>query len=404
MRLSLVSMALRNVARNRRRTLITLAAFLVGIGGVTVQRALLAGLQREMMAGITERMTGAVQIHRAGFREKSMAAPLALDVPADEAFLAKIRAVPGVRAAAARIAFPGMLNVRDETRFAMFLALDPRGEAATCPGRSEGYSPGSRFDAPDAAILDAELMKGMGASPGDEAALLAPDRDGAMGGEALHLTGTIAAPIPGQNRGTFVPLALAQRLLRMEGRATEIAVAVDDLERAPEVARRLRQTLGPGYDVALWDEIVVFLVDAMAMQNLISDLIFAIFMVIVLLGVANTMLMSVLERTREIGTMMAVGLRRRHVALVFLVEAGALGIAGGLLGAAFGSTLVSILGAIGIPFHVPGTGLAFFIRPVISAALVARVAGASAAGAVLFALYPALRASRLTPVQALAGR
>jgi putative ABC transport system permease protein len=132
-----------------------------------------------------------------------------------------------------------------------------------------------------------------------------------------------------------------------------------------------------------------------------STLFTGIFLIVALLGIVNTMLMSVLERTREIGTMMALGVRRHSILVLFLLEATVLGCLGGFVGASLGSALVFRIGKVGLHFHFgtstlhvhPFVDLTFFVIALVLAT----------AGAVLAAIWPALRASRLRPVTALAS-
>jgi putative ABC transport system permease protein len=190
----------------------------------------------------------------------------------------------------------------------------------------------------------------------------------------------------------------------MEGRATELAVAVAPVERADQVAAALRAALGPDYEVHTWADVAFFVRQAMARQNMVIKLIAYAFLLLMLLGVANTMLMSVIERTREIGTMMAVGVRRARIVALFLMEALTIGACGGILGAAAGYLVVAALGRRGLTFAFPGGSAPFVLTPFTNVGYLAQVVAMAAAGAALFAIYPALRASRLRPVEALAGK
>ena len=125
---------------------------------------------------------------------------------------------------------------------------------------------------------------------------------------------------------------------------------------------------------------------------------------LMLLGVANTMLMSVLERTREVGTMMAVGLTRGSVMTLFLLEALVLGVLGAAGGLVLMTILTTALARKGITVTPPSATMAMDVFPFMTFGFTAGVLFAAIAGAVIFALYPAFRASRLRPVQALAGR
>lgn len=404
---TLVRIALRNVARNRRRTLITLAALLVGVGVMVSIRGLLSGFQRGLVLGVVQGQTGAIQVHRTGYLKNVLSNPLNLDFPVD-GVLATVRAEKGVVAATARIAFAGLVSSGEETLFFAATAVDPAGEFAVCPLRAASLTDGSRLlpAAGDAGlVLTTDLARSMKFAAGSEVSLLAPDRDGALNGEAVQLTGEMVLRLPGEKKVGLVPLSLAQRLLRMDGRATEVLVSVpdDDLDRVKELASRLQARLGPTFEVNTWDEVAVFIKQTQARQNFILQLIAAVFMVLMLLGVANTMLMSVLERTREVGTMMAVGVRRSQILALFLFEALGLGALGGVVGAVAGQGVVSWMHAAGLEVTAPGQNAPFTIRPYVAPQYLGTVILIAAVGAMLFAVYPAWRASRLRPVEALNG-
>ena len=406
----LLSMAFRNVLRNRRRTVITLAAVVIGVAAVGTIRGVLNGLQRSIVLGSIEGTLGALQVHRTGYLANVMSTPLSLDFEADEALLSKVRSVKGVKAIAPRIQFAGSLTLSaaegTESPEALFfgaLAVDPLLEPKVCPQRSTFFTDGTVLDDTHVVLGDA-LAAAFGAKNGAEAILLAPDRDGSLNGELASVGGAMRAIMPGEMKIAVVPLNLAQRLLRMEGRVTELAIAVDDVTQVSPIAEQLRAVLGPSYEVHTWDELAPERKTIMGIQNGVSMVVSGVFVMLMLLGVANTMLMSVLERTREVGTMMAVGLTRGSVLSLFLMEAlvlGTLGAGGGFLL----MTLITFgLASKGIHFTPPSATMEIEIIPFLTPGFSVMVLLIAMGGAVLFALYPAFRASRLRPVQALAGR
>lgn len=419
---TLLRIAIRNVARNRRRTLITLAALLVGVGVLVSIRGLMNGLQHSFVDAVTKAQSGAIQVHRKGYMKNVLSAPITMDFAENET-LAKVRATPGVTAATARITFPGMASMGEQTLFMQATAIDPKTEFQVCPRRSETFAAGTKFGAgprppgPEAApgdpppiddgvILATKLAKGIGAKENALGALLAPDKDGALSGENMHLVGTANMSLPGADvRIAIVPLVLAQRLLKMEGRATEIAVAVQDVNHPEATAAALQATLGPEFEVHTWDKIATFVKEALGRQDFIVNLIGVVFMLLMLLGVANTMLMSVLERTREVGTMMAVGVRRQSILAMFVMESLALGLLGGTLGVGVGALVVRIINLKGgITMHPPGSTSTFVILPYLTLPYMALIVAVATTGATLFGLYPAWRASKLRPVEALSGQ
>jgi putative ABC transport system permease protein len=407
---TLTRIALRNVTRNRRRTLITLAALFVGVGVMVSMRGLLNGLQRALITNVAEGQTGALQVHRAGYMANVLSTPLTLDFAVADV-LPRVLAEPGVVAAAPRINFAGMVSAADQTLFMAALAIDPALEPRVTPRRASTLEPGSRFfegGNRDGVVLTTDLARSVGIAKGGEVALLSPTRDGALSGEPAHVAGLMNLGLPGEKKVAMVPLALAQKLLKMEGtdggRATELAVAVRPVESAEAVAGGLRARLGATYEVHTWSDVSTFVRQAMQRQNFVITLIAYAFMLLMLLGVANTMLMSVVERTREIGTMMAVGVRRLKILALFVLEALAIGAAGATSGGLAGVGVVALLARRGLVFSFPGSRVPFTLTPFMTADYLVRVVLMATVGAGLFALYPAFRASRLRPVQALAGR
>ncbi|MDP1825261.1 MAG: FtsX-like permease family protein [Archangium sp.] len=406
----LLSMAFRNVLRNRRRTLITLAAVAIGVAAVGTIRGVLNGLQGNIIKGSIETTLGALQIHRTGYLANVMSTPLSMDFVADDAMLSKVRSVKGVTAVAPRIQFAGTMTLsvpegeeEPEALFFAAVAIDPTLEPGVTPQRPKLFTEGTVLDESHVVLGDA-LAAAFGAKREAEAVLLAPDRDGSLNGELAKVGGAMRAMMPGEMKIAVVPLGLAQRLLRMEGRVTELAVAVDDVKRLPEIAAGLRTALGPEFEVHAWNELAPERKTIMGIQDAISVIVSVVFVMLMLLGVANTMLMSVLERTREVGTMMAVGLTRGSVMTLFLLEALVLGLLGAGGGLGLMLILTTVLARKGITFTPPSATMSMEVFPFLTFWFTAGVLFTAVAGAVVFALYPAFRASRLRPVQALAGR
>ncbi|MSP92625.1 MAG: ABC transporter permease [Myxococcales bacterium] len=402
---SLLQIAVRNVVRNVRRTAITLAALLLGVGVMVSIRGTLNGLQRSMKESMVLAQTGAVQVHKKGYLKNVLSSPLHLDMEVGDALVKRILAVPHVTAVAPRILFGGMVNLGDQTLFMATLALDPKREFEVCPKRRDLFDARAKAfgTSADGMVITVELAKGLGAKLTEPAALLAPDKDGALSGENATILGTMQLTSPGERKIGIVPLPLAQHLLKMEGRATELAIAVDDLENAPLVAAALERALGPEFEVHTWDNVATFFKDILFRQDFLLSLIATVFLVLMLLGVANTMLMSVLDRTREIGTMMALGVRRSRIVTLFLVEAAVIGVFGGCLGGLLGSIVVAWLHVRGIEVTMPTSAVPFVIQPFVDVLYIVKIVCLSGIGALVFAVYPAWRASRLRPVQALAG-
>src|SRR5262249_14400076 len=162
--------------------------------------------------------------------------------------------------------------------------------------------------------------------------------------------------------GATVSLRFAQTLLRMKGHVTEYVVAVPNLDRADEVAARLRAVLGDEYQVTTWHDLDWLTRDRIKGLAVFLGIIALVLFLLVATGIINTMLMSVYERVREIGTMLAVGMKRLQVTALFLWEAIALGLFSAIVGSAGGYALVSWMGHHGITIRQPG-GDQMVLRP-----------------------------------------
>lgn len=401
---TILRIAARNIVRNRRRSLISLLAMFLALSIMVLMRGFNNSINRYLRDTIVDVHVGALQIHRKGFQGSIVATPLDLDLPADDVFLARLRAVPHVRAVAARIPSGVVANAHDRSIFAAVVALDPIEERKVCPRRfvelKEGSPVGPEHD--QGAALTQLLLSRVGAKLGERVALLGSDRDGVMNAVEIEVRGVLkdAGLMAAEKKLAYIPLASAQELLRMPGRALELAVGIDDLDRVDEVATGLRSVLGPDFEVATFHDIARF--DREASQGRESgNWITYVFLCVALLGIANTMLMSVRERTREIGTMLAIGARRRHVLSLFLTESALLGLLGGLLGILLGGLLVYHLGRVGLRLPDPDGVRINEFHPYVGLSYLIQVLLLSVLGATLAALYPARRASKLRPSEAL---
>lgn len=417
---SLSSLAARNVARNRRRSLVTLAAVLLGVTAVLMLRGITNGFVRLMVDDIVQGRTGALQIHRTGYVDSVDSLPLEPNMPYDAALLSRIRAVRGVTGVTGHIQFAGMVsNGASQTTF-LGRGVDMATERQAVPRAGFDVTPGGRaLSEKDYAnaLLGRELAESFHAmTPGEKAKALAAKAAGADAvvdrvtlassspkGRAnsmdVAVEGLSESTLPFENkRMVTVPLKLAQDLLGLDGRVTEYAVAVDDLGHLERVAEELRTTLGPEYEVHTWQELQPFVRDVINRQTWVLGLVSVILFVIIITGIINTMLMSVFERVREIGTMLAVGMKRRQVLTLFLLEAGLLGVLGGVGGVALGNVLVRLIAIRGIQISGLGAGV---LRPELNASFAVLSFCIAVVGALGAAAWPAWKASRLQPVDAL---
>jgi putative ABC transport system permease protein len=403
---NLFKLSIRNVFRNRGRSGLTMGAIGFGVFFTMLIGSFIEGLGNVMIDDIVLGKTGALQVHRKGYDDVRENQPLDLDFDDKGKEVKLVQTAPGVRAVSGRIIFGGLLNNGSQSTMFQGTAYDPKQEFVALPWAKfglAGKAVGDDPQRPNGAVLGEQLSAAMQLAPGTVATLQAATREGRQNALDLDILGV-------QNNGNAfeaqrlvnVPLVFAQDLLGMKGRVTELAVALKDREQIEEVAADLRSRLGPEWEVQTWMQLRPNVADVVRFQKQILMVIAVVFLVIAVIGVVNTMLMAVLERTREIGTMMAVGVRRGRITYLFLLEGLALAAIGGTAGIALAGGIVWVIaGRGGLASTAPGSTAVYHIIPAMPLSLVLPTFLAATLGTLAAAAWPAWRAARLNPVDAL---
>lgn len=400
-------MAARNIRRNRKRTIITLAAVVIGIFVIVLVKGLLAGIQGNIVREVTQNLTGDLQIQAKGYKESNESFPLDLNVQLTPEMQQAIGQVPGVEGWSPRIRFAGLISTGADSAMFLGLAVDPAGEALVTPKALDSVTEGTYVQADDplGIVLSQELATSLGIKLGDEVTILSNTREGAMNGADLKVVGFLSANLPSMpTKMLIMHRAKAMELLDMDNRATEITVALSDEASVSDVKAALLQVpKAPNQELAVfdWEELMPFFQDIIGMQNFMYNMILVVLFFMVLTGIANTMLMTVFERTREIGTMMALGMKRRHVVELFLMEALILGALGAMLGLGVAYAVITGMASTGIHFIPPGTGREMLIIPELVPSSVVFAMTFGVVCALVSAAWPAWRAGKLKPVEAL---
>jgi lipoprotein-releasing system permease protein len=247
----------------------------------------------------------------------------------------------------------------------------------------------ARLD-PGDAIIGTELASDLGLRPGDRLAILT----GAVS-ETVRVTALVDLGVRELNRRTvIVPLRLAQSLLGLPGGASSLDLALHDVWSAKDVALALRQQFP--YKVESWQETNAQLVSALNAQSVSTGLIRLIVLIVVVLGIASVLVVSVVQKRREIGILRAMGATRGQMVRVFLVQGGIVGAVGSVLGLALALLMIYLFtvfvrGSDGQPLFAIVLPLSLALQ----VALIASVCG------VLAAIAPARRAAAMDPAQAI---
>lgn len=408
--LRLLHIGARNAFRNRRRTLVTVAVIVVAVLSISMMRGVINALNQELGRSITRMQTGEIQFYREGYLDAQEISPLNLSM--DLAALGKVlEASPEVTDYVPRIRFGGMLAAGSSTPF-MSIATDPARELATCTRLAENLVAGRFLDPTkrrEIVMTDA-LAKSLGLALGDEVVLLAVTRDGAQNTARVRIVGLLVTMMRSARMLTYTHIDDARTLLNLgPNEATEVAAVVGaDYEYAAvrdQIATRTTAA-GLGLEVHVWEEVAGFFKRAMNIQNAFNFVVSVILFFLAASIIINTVLMSVFERTREIGMMRALGMKSRHVRGLFLAEGLYIGIAGGLFGTLLSNGLMfAIRLRGGIVYDLAqdfGAAKPWLLFPQVNLWFAVGMLAFGAVCGVIASIYPARRASALRPREALA--
>lgn len=330
-------LAVRGLARNRHRSLVTLLAIAFGFAAI----ALFAGYTHNVYGGLARQsiygeLLGHLTISKRGMSTRGKLDPQRYLLTGKEVkqISGLLYANPHVKLVAPRLALSGLAsNGRASTIF-IAEGISPQ----AMDRLQEGALTAEELKNPDYArvvkkldpahmeVVDfsSGLLELLRLKVGGQAAVLV----NTLSGQANAMDVSVGGSFDTGNAGTndkfiFMPLALAQSLLDAEGRADRLTVLLDDAGQTLPLREKFTQELRrAGFDVEIqtWQELSAFYRQVHSLFDIIFGFIFAIVLTVVVMSVANSMGMAVVERTREIGTLRAIGLKRFGVVRLFTTE------------------------------------------------------------------------------------
>jgi len=403
----LLRMAWRNVWRNGRRTVIAVIAIALGVAFLLFFDGLYGGTGQAVYGNFVKLQGGNVQVHAPGYREKAKRLPLLPLANAEVAMQATL-GQPHVVGASRRINTSGMVSSREGTFPVVITGIEPEREAPVGL-LAENITQGRYLTAEDTDVLliGRALAKRLEVSVGDRITLVGRATHEQMRRRTMTIAGIYDLGLAEvEKRMVYVSLAEAQSLFDLRGQATEVVIALESVGQEPPVVAALRPTL-PGYEVHSWEELNPEMKQTIERDIVTMNIIGAIILLIAGVGILNLMLMAVFERTREIGILAAMGLKRREIVVLFLLEGTLIGLLGALVGCMLGGLILAYLGQVGFAWNVssemselaallgdriyPKVGLDLLMQRALTVAIIAALAS----------LYPAWQASKREPAEAL---
>jgi len=400
----LAMLAWRNLWRNHRRTIIMISAITVGVWAMIFMTALMRGMVNEMLRGGIQALPGHVQIHHPGFRDDPSVNNL---IPATGTALDEIFGDNGFELWASRVKVPAVITSERESRGVTLFGIDPAAEAQITFVADDIAEGRNLEDAADSGVvIGRKLADKLDTRLGKRVVLMSQDPDNDIADRGFRIVGIFDSDLDRyEETFVFAGRATIQKMLGIGDRVTEVVFLAADYQNIEPLYKRVSELAGPDVVVEPWYELDRYL---STMLNIMDGFVLVWIVVVFLalsFGLVNTLVMAVFERIREIGLMLALGMRPANILGQIVVESLLLLVIGLALGNAFAwMTVVPLkdgidISAVAQGMEMMGASSVLYpdlqIRDVIMANIVVLALG------FLASLSPAWRASRYQPVEAI---
>ncbi|HEX8009405.1 MAG TPA: ABC transporter permease [Casimicrobiaceae bacterium] len=403
----LIALAWRNVLRNRRRSAIAVSSIVIGVAAMTFLWGFSDGTNRQIVDNTTRYFAGDAEIHLKGYHDDPT-----LDLTIEDAApaLSAARADPGVAAASLRLEGKALASRGEKSRGIMIAGVAPQEEAsvtvlfnAIVAGEPlAGGAPG--------VLIGEKLAEALNVRPGQDLVFVGQAYDGSVASARYAVRGIFRTKIDELDGFVAVmPIDTAREFYAAPGGATTIALRLRNPDQLGAVRASLATQLGERYEVLGWPTLLPMVASSVRFHEVVGYVVLLMFFVVVAAAVANPVLVAVLERTREFGIMLALGMGRGRLLGLVLIESMLLGFAGIVVGDVLGIAITSYFGRTGIHLEAFAAGLRTMpgltevIYPIVRADRSLMLSVALFAIACLVAIYPAAKAAQLEPVQAIRG-
>jgi putative ABC transport system permease protein len=405
-----IKIAFRNILKNRRRSLVTILAIAIGFAAVGLFRGYAADTYDGLrVSAIRGEGLGHLTIYKKGWLEYGNIDPDSYMLTKEEIqkTVELVEEEDDVVLATPKIHLSGLVTNGMISTIFLAEGVVPKNDR-TIKGSMLAFRPvkGEMLNEkkPFGVEMAEDLAKLLELKPGTDAVVMAGTLDGQMNALDVEILGVYDTGIPATN-DKFIRFSFdyAQSLYDTE-KAGQIVVLLDDWRKTYPMRDRLLKRLnqaGLPCEIRTWNELSQFYNKVRSMMDMIFMFLFFIVFVIVVMSVVNTMGMAVLERTREIGTLRALGLKRRGVGTLFAVEGAMIGLLGSFIGLILNIIAWAIIMAVEPTYIPPGVSspvpLTVKLEPPVVLMLMAFLILLS----LIAAIMPARRAAKQNVVEAL---
>lgn len=403
--IQLVKLAYRDLMRNRRRSVLSSLALGMGVALLILIATVLSGEIRNALTASINLNSGHLQVRAKTYNEDRTSLAWEDLVENPDALAAQIGGLAPVKVATPRLYISGLVTAGEDSLGVRVMGVEP--DSPANQPFTDGVIGGQFITADDreGVMLGKPLAAKLGLKAGDPVRILVNTADGTVDEQTFTVRGIYSTRTPSYDETIILmPLAKAQTIARAENHASTIFVLLKDSAQTDAVAAALKTS---AYEVKDWREMNALLVETEKFSTAYLMILYAIVLGITATVIVNTLVMSVFERTREIGILSAIGMKSRSIMAMFFIESGLLGVGGIVIGIILG--VLMGLYAQNVGFGLGDFGISNDILlgerlyGYLTATDVINLSTISFIVTLLAGVYPALLAARMDPVQALHG-
>lgn len=400
----LTRIAFRNIFRNRRRSAITLLVIVAGAIGLILFGGYKAHTIRALRESTIRTRLGHLQIYKLGYSTSESQKPLEYGIENVTEIRRAVEQDKRVTMTAAQITLMGLLSNGEKSETFIATAVEPEKDHVM---GSQRLISGTNLpdDEPDAVLLGRGLAASMHAKPGDYLTIMTTTVAGSLNAVDVRVAGTFTIGVKEfDDRAIKIPIKGAQLLLQTS-KVEKLLVFLKETDDTAAVHGDLQKLFARkswALEMKEWSDLASFYHQVVALYNGIFGFLGIIVFAIVVFSVANTIMMSIFERTREIGTLMAIGTTRERVWRMFLLEGFIIGVLGGILGVAAGAAVATVINHSNMMLPPPpGYTVGYPLNILLQRNVLVTAALISIITSTVSAIFPAFKASRMKIVDAL---
>jgi len=397
--------AFRNIFRQKRRTVLTTLSMLSGFVLSAFFIGFSDGSYNNIINIFTKNKTGHIQIHQKEYLDNPS---IYRSIKDYKGIFKKLSKIDGIESFSPRVYTSGLVSVRDKSSGARVIGVDPELESKTT-NFNQSIKKGGK---PLSMKCSKEVLMGIGLSKllktkiGEEVVIVSQGAKGEIAYDIFNIIGLIdSGDEIGDKMSFYIHIDDADKLFSLKGKIHEIALSITKIKNVDKIKKEITKSINnPELRVSTWKEFAKFFYDAMKADQAGMWIMLLIIVLIVAVGVLNTVLMSVLERTREYGVLKAVGTKPKQIFNLVLIEVNIIAVFSIIIGSGIGFILNSLFAKYGytLPDPVSYGGMMFetmkgeinlrsFIIPAVTILITASFVG----------FFPAFRAAKIDPARSM---